>query len=214
MSTALVVLPEEESAPLPARYEAARVALAECERIDECKDWADRMAALASYARQAEDDSLFLLARRIQVRAVRRSGELLRQFDGRGRPKNGRGAPTILPPSRQQVAAAAGLSRDQTIQAVRVANVPAARFEEAVEGNDPPTVTELAEWGKGDGKARPTRLVDNYLDGADRFAVGLRRALDDPDLGGRFRPFREMVAEKHREIREGMERLEQAIGEG
>jgi hypothetical protein len=29
----------------------------ECSRIDECKDWADRAAALASYAKQADDET-------------------------------------------------------------------------------------------------------------------------------------------------------------
>jgi hypothetical protein len=46
------------SAPLPAIYANAKLALAECERIDECQDWANRAEALASYARQANDDDL------------------------------------------------------------------------------------------------------------------------------------------------------------
>ncbi len=59
-------------------------ALASCERIDECKTWANKAEALASYAKMADDDSLRLLADRIQARAVRRMGELLKEFDGRG----------------------------------------------------------------------------------------------------------------------------------
>jgi AbiEi antitoxin C-terminal domain len=68
------------NAKLPKIYESARVALAECSRIDECKDWADKAEALASYARQADDDSLRKTADRIQARAIRRCGELLKEM--------------------------------------------------------------------------------------------------------------------------------------
>jgi hypothetical protein len=76
------------SAPLPAIYENAKVALAECERIDECQNWANRAEALASYARQANDDDLRRMADRIQARAIYRAGELLKQIppDPGGRP--------------------------------------------------------------------------------------------------------------------------------
>jgi hypothetical protein len=46
-------------------------ALAHCNRIDECADWANRAAALASYARQADDDALERLATRVRARAIR-----------------------------------------------------------------------------------------------------------------------------------------------
>lgn len=80
MSTSLVPFGAVEAAQLPQAYEAARQALKECSRVDECKDWADKAAALASYARQADDDELYRMARRIQGRAVRRAGELLKAF--------------------------------------------------------------------------------------------------------------------------------------
>ena len=47
-------------------------------QCDECKNWSDKAAALASYARQAKDDSLRVMAVRIQARAQRRCGELLK----------------------------------------------------------------------------------------------------------------------------------------
>jgi len=70
-------LPRLTAAKLPLAYESAKEALATCERIDECKDWADKMAALASYAKQADDKSLEVAATRIRARAIRRCGELL-----------------------------------------------------------------------------------------------------------------------------------------
>ena len=46
------------NARFPATYESAKAALANCVRLDECKDWADKAAALASYAKQANDEEL------------------------------------------------------------------------------------------------------------------------------------------------------------
>jgi len=134
-------------APLPQKYEAARMAIAECERIDECKNWSDQAAAMASYAKQAKDDSLRVMAVRIQARAIRRCGELLKQIEPRPGTRTdiepGRGAPTRL-----QAAGNAGLSRDQMHTALRVAAVPGDEFDAAVESESPPTATQLAEHGR------------------------------------------------------------------
>ncbi len=66
------LLPSVNGATLPAKYENAKTALAECNRIDECKDWGDKAAAMASYAKQAKDKSLVKMAMKIGGRAVRR----------------------------------------------------------------------------------------------------------------------------------------------
>lgn len=55
-----------------------------------------RLSALASYAKQADDDTLRKQADRIQARAVRRCGELLKQFDGKGGPLKTVGAPLLF----------------------------------------------------------------------------------------------------------------------
>lgn len=134
------------NARLPQSYEAAKTALSNCTSIDECRDWADKAAALASYARQADDDSLHKFAVRIQARAVRRCGELLKQYDGRGRPgENSKAGLTI---SQRAIAGQAGMSLHQERTAVRVANVPEAQFDEAVERGDRPTITKLADMGR------------------------------------------------------------------
>jgi hypothetical protein len=134
-------------ARLPGNYEAAKAALAACEDIDECKDWADKAAALASYSRQANDRDLFAKANRIQARAVRRIGELIKlvpSAQGQRNELKG-GAPPKSP--RQQAAADAGLSNDQVKTAQRVAAVPREAFERQVEATNPPSVTELARQG-------------------------------------------------------------------
>lgn len=132
------------NAPLPATYEAAKKALASCASIDECQDWANKAEAMASYARMADDDTLRKLADRIQARAVRRLGELLKQYDARGDHLKSEGAHT----SQAEMARSAGISKHQQVTAVRVANVPQAAFDAAVEQSNPLTVTKLAEMGK------------------------------------------------------------------
>jgi hypothetical protein len=142
------------SASLPATYENAKRALAECEQIDECKEWADKAAALASYAKQAENQELFDIARRIQARAVRRYGELLREFDGRGGDAKSKSTATdTFAPTQNKVARKAGLSKRKQVTAVRVARVPEEKFEELVEKERPASISELAELGKEPAKA-------------------------------------------------------------
>lgn len=132
------------NARLPAAYENAKAALASCASIDECQDWANKAEALASYARMADDDTLRKLADRIQARAVRRCGELLKTFNNeRARTDLDKGALT-----QRQAADGAGLSLHQERTAVRVANVPIHDFEAVVESETPLTVTKLAEMGK------------------------------------------------------------------
>jgi hypothetical protein len=145
----IVALPVVSSAKLPATYAAAKAALSECTKIDECQSWANKAEAMASYARQAKDDELRKMADRIQARAIRRCGELLREIkDGRGANQNiGEGDhPKVL--TRKDAAAEAGLSEHQRKTALRIANVPEKEFDAAVESDSPPTVTALAEEGR------------------------------------------------------------------
>lgn len=133
-------------AKLPQTYQAAKRAISECVSIDECKDWSDKAAALASYARQAKDDQLERMATRIRARATRRAGELLRQIEPASKynamkQKDG----TVPPFSRGQAAMEAGLSERQAKTAQRLASVPDHDFEELVERGA--TITEMAEIG-------------------------------------------------------------------
>ena len=137
-----------EQARLPASYEAAKQALAQCEALDECKDWADKAAALASYARQAEDVELERKAARIRARAMRRAGELLKQIEpGHGQNQNINDGTVNKVLTRTEAAREAGMSERQQVTAVRIANVPSADFEKAVESPTPPTITTLAQQG-------------------------------------------------------------------
>jgi hypothetical protein len=159
-------LPAIADARLPATYESAVIAITKASQIDECQQWSDRAMALASYARQSRDDRPHKMAIRIQARATRRCGELLKQVPpatGAHLSKKG----DTPPLSRKQAATDAGLSDDQRKTALRVASVPKDDFELQVESTTPPTVTKLAEQGK---KSRP--LVDlGGIDPADYAAA-------------------------------------------
>lgn len=139
------------NAKLPETYESAKTALANCASIDECMTWADKAEALAAYARMADDQTLRKTCDRIQARAIRRMGELLKQIEPATGKNNQyaqmkeKGAQPLQ--SRQKVAAEAGLSQHQAKQAVRVANVPPSVFDAQVESDHPPTVTNLAQQG-------------------------------------------------------------------
>lgn len=149
---------------LPARYEAAKAAISECAKVDECKTWADKAAALASYARQVKDESLERTAQRIKVRAIRRAGELLKQIESApNRPKKkGGGAPTL---TKAAAAQQAGLSRDQKVDALRIASIPEETFEGEVESDKHPTVARFSAMGVDKEKrARAINHPPNFIE--------------------------------------------------
>lgn len=154
-----MIMPSTVSAKLPQTYANAKTALYNCVTVDECMTWADKAAALASYAKQAKDDELMKMTIRIRDRAIRRAGELLKQIP----PQKGTrtdielsaGDHTKL--TRKAAAEDAGLSVHQQITALRVATVPAAEFERMVESPSPPTLTALAKIGT---KPAPRPAVD------------------------------------------------------
>jgi len=147
-----VPIEQVQAAKLPQAYESAKQALETCVRIDECQQWADKASALASYAKQAQDMTLQHHAQRIQARAIRRAGELLKQVE----PQNKSGINQYSEPregdhprlTRTQAATEAGMSDHQRKQALRVATVPEPEFSAQVDSDNPPTVTQLAEQGK------------------------------------------------------------------
>jgi hypothetical protein len=142
-------LPDTAQARLPAAYEAIKTALVECERVDECRDWADKAAAHAAYARMRDDPALLRMAKRIQDWAVKRIGELLQEATpatNRYDVSSGVGTDTARR-GGMQTARDAGLSKGQAVTAIRVARIPDAEFSQQVESDDPPTVSALAAQG-------------------------------------------------------------------
>jgi hypothetical protein len=132
---------------LPTNYIAAKTAIAECARVDECKEWRDKALALAAYYRMSEDRTMYDAANRIGARAMRRAGELALQIEedkgGRvGRIIASGGAPTSNL-GRFATTAEAGFSKDQTVTAIKLARMPKEEFERRVEATPAPTITDL-----------------------------------------------------------------------
>jgi hypothetical protein len=97
--------------------------------------------ARVSYAKQANDDELVRLATRIQLRAVRRCGELLKAI---APAKNQHDAREGDRPGRTQAANDAGLSERQRKTALRVASIPEEEFELTVESATPAVTVQKA----------------------------------------------------------------------
>ena len=132
---------------LPMSYKAAKRALIECEHVDECRDWANRAEALATYAHLARDEALELIARRVRLRAVARAGELLLMIPNNNRGlhlRGGGGGSLPNPQSRLGVGRAAGMRVQDVTQALSIARVPVDIRELLIESPDPPPPSRLA----------------------------------------------------------------------
>jgi len=126
------------------KYEAACRALAECKSVDEVKTWADKAAAMQAYGRMAKDKTLEVDAAEIRIRAERRLGEMLAQQKTEGGLATGsRGQLTgktgdglaVVRDDRQKnspTLADAGISKDLSSRAQKLAAVPEAEFEAEV----------------------------------------------------------------------------------
>lgn len=84
----------------------------------------------------AVGESLYRVATRIRARAIQRAGQLLAEVE----PKPGARTDLVRSGTRGSSASAAGLSRHERVTAMRVAAVPKADFEKAVESEHPPTI--------------------------------------------------------------------------
>jgi hypothetical protein len=88
------------------------------------------------------------MAERIQARAVRRCGELLKEVPSGQGSRNQHGQLRDGAVTRQEAARDAGLSERQKVTALRLAALPAPKFDSLLECESPPTVTQLAELGR------------------------------------------------------------------
>lgn len=120
------------------RYEAACNALAECKAVDEVKTWADKAAAMQAYARMSKDKTLEVDAAEIRIRAERRLGELLTAAKSDGVLSKGAAGVGVNQHSPKEVRSSvttapklsdAGISKDLSSRAQKLAAVPAAEFE-------------------------------------------------------------------------------------
>lgn len=162
------------TAQLPVNYEAARTAILQCSRVDECKEWADRAAAIAVYAKQLRDNTMKEAAQRIQLRARVRIGELLLAIpnaQGRGNPGAGPD-----PGSRRQTIARNDLA-NTAIGCIAMARVPPRIREKLIEASPPISAKTLA----GLGTRRRSQKEERFRAGS---AYKLLVGIHNEGLGG------------------------------
>jgi N6-adenosine-specific RNA methylase IME4 len=115
------------------QYEAMRMAVAECVRIDEASEIRDKAAALAAYARQRDDKEVENWIAEIKCRACVRIGRLSRELEKTP------GARTDLEP----VPASGNRSKEATLEDAHVSQSAAQRYEELADAEDEaPTAAE------------------------------------------------------------------------
>lgn len=121
------------------KYEAACRAIAECVEIDEVKSWADKAAAMQAYQRMAGDKTMEVNAAEIRIRAERRLGELIsaQKADGglnQGARMAGKkdGSSAVVTDDRRPKLSDAGISKDLSSRAQKLAAVPEKEFEREV----------------------------------------------------------------------------------
>jgi hypothetical protein len=84
-----------------------------------------------------------MMADRIQARAIRRCGKLLKISPANGANQNIREGLTNPKVTQESAATEASLSEHQRKTALRVANIDSAEFNRQVDGENPPTAMAL-----------------------------------------------------------------------
>ena len=99
------------------------------------KDIRDKALAMQAYARQAQDNELQIWAGEIKMRAERRAGQMLKDMDKtkRGRPKLS-GTQTV-PLNHTPTLSDLNVTKNQSSQWQKVANVSEEEFEEHIAGD-------------------------------------------------------------------------------
>ena len=164
----ITVLPQPAPKSLPAAFEDAKTALAECRNIDDAKLLRNKAMALVVFAQQAKDRSLIEDATEIRLRAERRAGEILREMEKNkgGVPgKTGRKGRPVLDATPKL--ADLGVTKSQSSNWQRLAAIEADALEARVD--------------------RAKRKAVNVLDGIGRRT---RQELHDEDAArvARLRP--------------------------
>jgi hypothetical protein len=121
------------------KYEAACRALAACKAVDEVKNLLDKAEAMRLYGRMAKDKTLEMDAAEIRMRAERRLGQMLAEQKASVGFSTGARMAGKFPDGSVVVAndhrttlADAGISKDLSSRAQKMAAVPEAEFEAEV----------------------------------------------------------------------------------
>lgn len=176
------------------KYDAACRALAEAKAVDEVKDLRDKADAMRIYAMQAKNKALEVDAAEIRIRAERRLGEMLAAQKASGGLNQGArvagakagandGSSAVVSGDRRPKLSDAGISKDLSSRAQKLAAVPAAEFEaevsewrERVEEEGRKVTTRLEKAGERAQKSAPdAQPAGLYADDPRRRPTGAGR---------------------------------------
>jgi hypothetical protein len=121
------------------KYDAAKYALQVAASVDEVKDIIDKAIAMSIYAKQANDTQLMDYANEIKARAQRKAGELLKEIPkakgtaGGGNANVTGGGFNPPPVNKEKTLKELGISKDQSADWQKIAEIPEDRFNELVE---------------------------------------------------------------------------------
>lgn len=148
-----IIRREIDSTPLPFNFKAAELAVRQCARVDEAKDIANKAEAIATYAREIRDMTMHDEAKRIVLRAMRRMGELLEEYEK----EHGLDAKRKL--GRQLGSAA------KRCKAEALARLPEAAWEKHLAKSPVPTPTMImrAEGCMGSGAPAPRMPIHKVM---------------------------------------------------
>jgi hypothetical protein len=120
-----------------ARYDAMCRAIDAAYKVDEVKDIRDKARAIEMYARQAQNVEAESQACRIRLRAERKWGQLRKkEVVPAHRQKEVSADPTL---NSQRTLPELGVSRDQSAQWQKLAEIPDEQFEQALTAERPTT---------------------------------------------------------------------------
>lgn len=114
-------------------WEAAKVAIAKCARLDEVKDIRDRMEALKAYAKQAREGlEVQNNIAEVKIRAERRIGELSRELPTHEHRFNQAGHDDPPVTTKTEALKDIGIARRIANRYEAIADIPENRFEETI----------------------------------------------------------------------------------
>jgi hypothetical protein len=213
------------------KYDAACRALAEAKAVDEVKDLRDKAEAMRIYGMQAKNKTLEIDAAEIRIRAERRLGEMIAAQKSSGGMSTGAAGAGVNQHTPQEVRSSlttaptladAGISKDLSSRAQKIAAVPEAEFEaevvewrERVSAENARVTTRLEQAGeraakkKGPEPAQPsaevTELKSMLAEQAGQFEqtlaenIALQKIVDADDrLAEAMRQIKQLTAENMR----------------